>query len=52
MNGPAVPIEEALAAVGDLLRAANERVAIVVVGGATLPASIMEMVEHVRRSRR
>ena len=36
VNEPALPIEEALAAVGDLLQVAGERVAIVIVGGATL----------------
>lgn len=36
MTHPALPIEEALHAAGDLLRAAGEQVSIVVVGGATL----------------
>lgn len=36
MTDPALPIEEALHAAGDLLRAAGEQVSVVVVGGATL----------------
>jgi len=34
--GPELPIEEALAAVGDLLQATGEHVSVVVVGGATM----------------
>lgn len=36
MNGPPVPIEEALEALGELLRDSGERISLVVVGGATL----------------
>ncbi|HEV2149226.1 MAG TPA: DUF6036 family nucleotidyltransferase [Longimicrobiaceae bacterium] len=47
MTEPVLPIEEALRAVGDILRASGERVSIVVVGGAT-----MNLLGIVRRSTR
>lgn len=47
MNSPAIPIEEALSAVGELLAAERTHVSIVVVGGATL-----NLLGIVRRSTR